>query len=213
MDVAAFFTKWGDDVLDAQSPEGAYSGRGAAAGARARRRAGWGDAGVIVPWIAVAPLRRPPARSSATGTRWSATWPISSATTRTCCGRRGAATTTATGSRSATRRRATSIATAYLAYDAKLMAEMGRGARPRRPRRALRAAARGDRRGVQPRVRRATTASSRATRRPPTSWRCTWTCCRTGCARAPRSGSSRTSSATTATSRPASSASGCCARC
>ena len=44
--------------------------------------------------------------SSATGPRWSATWPTCCATTRTCCGRRGAATTTATGCRSASTRRA-----------------------------------------------------------------------------------------------------------
>ncbi len=55
MDVAAFFAKWMVDMEDAQSPDGAFSdvapllrdltlmdlGRGAAA---------WGDAGVIVPW-------------------------------------------------------------------------------------------------------------------------------------------------------------------
>ena len=39
MDVAAFITKWGDDILDAQSPEGALSGRRAADRVRARRRA------------------------------------------------------------------------------------------------------------------------------------------------------------------------------
>ena len=43
----------------------------------------------------------------------------------------------------------------------------------------------------------ATTPSSRATRRPSTCSRCTWTCCPRRCASAPPSGSSRTSSATT----------------
>jgi len=49
MDVAAFFTKWMDDLIDAQTPEGAFtnvapqvlSGGGDAA---------WGDAGVVCPW-------------------------------------------------------------------------------------------------------------------------------------------------------------------
>jgi alpha-L-rhamnosidase len=49
MDVAAFFTKWMDDLIDAQTPEGAFTnvvpqvlgGPGDAA---------WGDAGVVCPW-------------------------------------------------------------------------------------------------------------------------------------------------------------------
>ncbi len=51
-DVASFFTKWMVDVVDAQSPEGAFPDVAPlvlpdklAAGAP-----GWGDAGVIVPW-------------------------------------------------------------------------------------------------------------------------------------------------------------------
>ena len=107
MDVAAFFTKWGDDVLDAQSPEGAYPDVAPRLVLERDGAPAWADAGVIVPWTPGAATAIS-ASSSATGTRWSATWPISSATTRTCCGRRGAATTTATGSRSARRRRATS---------------------------------------------------------------------------------------------------------
>jgi len=51
MDVAAFITKWGDDVLDAQLPDGAYPdvaprivfGRDGAPA--------WADAGIIVPWV------------------------------------------------------------------------------------------------------------------------------------------------------------------
>ncbi len=52
MDVAAFFTKWMQDVEDAQAPDGCYSeisprygrmqGHGGAAG--------WADAGIVVPW-------------------------------------------------------------------------------------------------------------------------------------------------------------------
>jgi len=50
MNVAGFFTKWLDDVLDAQLPDGAFSnyspvGPGSGPGAAA-----WGDAGVICPW-------------------------------------------------------------------------------------------------------------------------------------------------------------------
>jgi alpha-L-rhamnosidase len=51
MDVGAFVTKWGDDVLDAQSPEGAYPD---VAPRLVLERDGapvWADAGVIVPWI------------------------------------------------------------------------------------------------------------------------------------------------------------------
>ena len=99
------------------------------------------------------------------------------------------------------------LATAYLAYDAKLMARIARVlGRADREAHYERAAPR-RRRGVQPGVRAARTASSRATRRRSTCWRCTWTCCRTSCARAWRSAWSPTSSATTGTSRPASSAS------
>ena len=39
MDVAAFITKWGDDLLDAQSPEGAYPDVAPRLVVRARRRA------------------------------------------------------------------------------------------------------------------------------------------------------------------------------
>jgi len=52
MDVAAFFTKWMQDVEDAQAPDGCYSeisprygrmqGHGGAAG--------WSDAGIVIPW-------------------------------------------------------------------------------------------------------------------------------------------------------------------
>ena len=42
MDVAAFMTKWGDDMLDAQSPDGAYPDVAPRLRRRARRRAGVG---------------------------------------------------------------------------------------------------------------------------------------------------------------------------
>lgn len=52
MDVAAFFTKWMQDVEDAQSGEGAYSEISPRFPTLSERSAaaGWGDAGVIIPW-------------------------------------------------------------------------------------------------------------------------------------------------------------------
>jgi alpha-L-rhamnosidase len=52
-DVAAFFTKWMDDVLDARAPSGAFADvapvvRNELFGEAAPA---WGDAGVIVPWV------------------------------------------------------------------------------------------------------------------------------------------------------------------
>jgi alpha-L-rhamnosidase len=50
MDVAAFITKWGDDILDAQSAEGAYPDVAPRLGAERDGAPAWGDAGIIVPW-------------------------------------------------------------------------------------------------------------------------------------------------------------------
>jgi alpha-L-rhamnosidase len=55
MDVAAFFEKWMVDVEDAQSPEGAFPDVAPLFGDRSeaflsRGAPAWGDAGVIVPW-------------------------------------------------------------------------------------------------------------------------------------------------------------------
>jgi alpha-L-rhamnosidase len=50
MDVAAFITKWGDDMLDAQSPEGAYPDVAPRLAAERDGAPAWADAGVIVPW-------------------------------------------------------------------------------------------------------------------------------------------------------------------
>jgi alpha-L-rhamnosidase len=50
MDVAAFITKWGDDILDAQSADGAYPDVAPRLGAERDGAPAWGDAGVIVPW-------------------------------------------------------------------------------------------------------------------------------------------------------------------
>jgi alpha-L-rhamnosidase len=52
MDVSAFVTKWGDDVLDAQSPEGAYPDVAPRLVLDRDGAPAWADAGVIVPWIA-----------------------------------------------------------------------------------------------------------------------------------------------------------------
>jgi alpha-L-rhamnosidase len=49
--VAAFFTKWLDDVADAQSAEGAFSDVAPRLVDLADGAPAWGDGGVIVPWI------------------------------------------------------------------------------------------------------------------------------------------------------------------
>ncbi len=50
MDVAAFFTKWLQDVEDAQSPEGAFPDVAPKLIVTTDGAPGWGDAGIIVPW-------------------------------------------------------------------------------------------------------------------------------------------------------------------
>ena len=49
-DVAAFFTKWMDDVVDAQSPEGGFPDVAPRLVDLSDGAPAWGDAGVIVPW-------------------------------------------------------------------------------------------------------------------------------------------------------------------
>jgi alpha-L-rhamnosidase len=49
-DIAAFMTKWTQDVVDAQSPEGGFSDVTPRMGDKADGAPAWGDAGVIVPW-------------------------------------------------------------------------------------------------------------------------------------------------------------------
>jgi alpha-L-rhamnosidase len=51
MDVAAFVTKWGDDILDAQSPDGAYPDVAPRLVADRDGAPAWADAGVILPWL------------------------------------------------------------------------------------------------------------------------------------------------------------------
>ena len=50
MDVAAFFTKWIQDVVDAQSAEGAFPDVAPRLVAVNDGAPAWGDAGIIVPW-------------------------------------------------------------------------------------------------------------------------------------------------------------------
>ncbi|MDP9362633.1 MAG: family 78 glycoside hydrolase catalytic domain, partial [Chloroflexota bacterium] len=50
-DVAAFFTKWLEDVDDARSPEGAYPDVAPRLIDRADGAPAWGDAGIILPWV------------------------------------------------------------------------------------------------------------------------------------------------------------------
>lgn len=49
-DIAAFMTKWTQDVEDAQSPAGDFSDVSPRIGATGPGSPAWGDAGVIVPW-------------------------------------------------------------------------------------------------------------------------------------------------------------------
>ena len=49
-DVAAFFTKWMDDVVDAQSPDGGFPDVAPRLVDMSDGAPAWGDAGVIVPW-------------------------------------------------------------------------------------------------------------------------------------------------------------------
>lgn len=49
-DIAAFMTKWTQDVVDAQSPQGGFSDVTPRMGDQSDGAPAWGDAGVIVPW-------------------------------------------------------------------------------------------------------------------------------------------------------------------
>jgi alpha-L-rhamnosidase len=51
MDVAAFMTKWGDDLLDAQLPSGSYPDVAPRLVFRRDGAPAWADAGIIVPWV------------------------------------------------------------------------------------------------------------------------------------------------------------------
>lgn len=51
MDVAAFMTKWADDIADGQSDEGAYPDVAPRASWMNDGAPGWGDAAIVVPWV------------------------------------------------------------------------------------------------------------------------------------------------------------------
>ncbi|GHO89882.1 glycoside hydrolase family 78 protein [Dictyobacter formicarum] len=50
MDVAAFFTKWMRDVVDAQAPDGGFPDVAPRVALKTNGAPAWGDAGIIVPW-------------------------------------------------------------------------------------------------------------------------------------------------------------------
>jgi alpha-L-rhamnosidase len=211
MDVAAFMTKWGDDILDAQLPDGAYPDVAPRLIAEREGAPAWADAGVIVPWLMWRRYgdTRLPARHWDAMERYMAyllrhnpdlLWTV----------RRGNDYGDWLSVGAHTPRDV--LATAYWAHDAKLMADMAR------------ALGRDDRAEHYERLRSGVVTAfnrvyvreaptSRATPRRSTCSRCTWTSSLKISARERPSDWWRTSSATTSTSPPASSASGSCARC
>ena len=186
MDVAAFITKWGDDILDAQSADGAYPDVAPRLGAERDGAPAWGDAGIIVPWTIyqrygdVRILER----------HWDAMERYVAYLVAPQPGpavdARAATTTTATGCRSArTRRARCSRPRTWPTTRSSWRASRGVLGRADREAHYERAAPRRRRaRSTAPTCAR--TASSKATRRPSTCWRCTWICCRTSCASARR---------------------------
>ncbi len=178
MDVAAFMTKWGDDVLDAQSPgRRVPRRRPAPAPGRPRRRARLGRRRRDRAVDAVA-------RATATARLLERHWDamerymahLAAPQPGPAVDRAGATTTTATGCRSARDTPKDVLATALLGVGRQAHGRDGR-ARSHRPERAahydrLRDGHRG---GVHPRLRRRRRAASPATRRRSTCSRCTWT--------------------------------------
>jgi alpha-L-rhamnosidase len=211
MDVAAFMTKWGDDVLDAQMADGAYPDVAPRVVFKRGGAPAWADAGVIVPWV----LWQRYGDTRLLERHWDAMerymayllrhnpdllWTV----------RRGNDYGDWLSVGAHTPRDV--LATAYWAHDAKLMADMAR------------ALGRDDRAEHYERLRSGVVTAfnrayvreaptSRATPRRSTCSRCTWTSSLKISARERPSDWWRTSSATTSTSPPASSASGSCARC
>ena len=211
MDVAAFITKWGDDILDAQSAEGAYPDVAPRLAAERDGAPAWADAGVIVPWV----IHERYGDVRIIERHWDAMERYVAYVVRhnpdlLWRHRRNNDYGDWLSVGADTPREV--LGTAYLAYDAKLMARMARAIGGWTARRTTRSCT-----PTSPPPSTAPTSartpSSKGTRRPCTSWRCTWTCSRSTSVRARRSASSPTSSATTGISRRASSASGCCARC
>ncbi len=50
MNVLPFFTKWLDDLVDAQTPDGAFPDVAPQLGGMSKGAPAWGDAGIIIPW-------------------------------------------------------------------------------------------------------------------------------------------------------------------
>jgi alpha-L-rhamnosidase len=121
MDVGAFFTKWMVDLEDAQRPNGAFTDVApfVAAGAGT---AGWGDAGVVIPWtlFQVYGDTRVLAQHYGALERWIAY--LEKESNGLLRPARGYGDWVAAGSRTPT----DVIATAYFAYAASLVAKMAR---------------------------------------------------------------------------------------
>ena len=195
MDVAAFITKWGDDLLDAQSPEGAYPDVAPRVAVERDGAAAWADAGVIVPWL----MWRRYGDRRFVERHWDAMERYMAHLLRhnpdlLWTARRGNDYGDWLSVGAHTPRDV--LATAYWAYDAKLMAELatvlGRDASHYERLRT----------GIVAAFNRAYVGDDayiEGDTQTVTCWRCTWTCCPRSCARAPRSGWSRTSRATTGT--------------
>ena len=173
MDVAAFITKWGDDILDAQSADGAYPDVAPRLGAERDGAPAWGDAGIIVPWTIyerygdVRILER----------HWDAMERYLAYLVRhnpdlLWRSRRNNDYGDWLSVGADTPREV--LATAYLAYDAKLMARIARRARDERTARRTTRRCTGTSSPRSTARTSARTASSKATRRRSTCWRCTW---------------------------------------
>ena len=192
MDVAAFMTKWGDDILDAQLPDGAFPDVAPRLVVEREGAPAWGDAGVIVPWT----LWRRYGDRRLLERHWPAMERYMAYLLRhnpdlLWTARRGNDYGDWLSVGEQTPREV--LATAYWAYDALLMAEMADALGLPRSRRALPSPARGDLRRLQRGVRRrrrlhrrrhADRLPARAAHGP---------AARGGCDRAPRSVWSRTS--------------------
>jgi alpha-L-rhamnosidase len=120
-DVAAFLTKWIIDLEDAQRPDGAFTDVAPAVAAGAGT-AGWGDAGVIIPWTLyqVYGDTRVIARHYDALARWIAY--LEAHSDGLLRPARGYGDWVAVGSRTPT----DVIATAYFAYSTALVAKMAR---------------------------------------------------------------------------------------
>ena len=202
MDVARFFTKWCQDVEDAQRPDGSFTdvspfvccGSGTAA---------WGDAGVICPWTVyrVYGDTRILERHYAAGARWIDY--LVGTQHRTCSARPQGYGDWLSIEADTPK---DVLATAYFALSTRMMANMAATLGQDRRRGEIRDPVRADQ---EPRSTRPTwrmTPASKATPRPTMSWRWRSICCRRKSGPPPPNTWSRTSAPRATTSAPASSA-------